>query len=335
MRESIRLVSYGIGAIGRKIALSLTQKKGVEIVGAVDAAKNLLGKDLGEVLGLGATMGVEITDEPERLFSDIEADVVVHATTSHLETVAPQIMGCVAAGLNVVSTCEELSYPYHKHEKLAKRLDSMAKKQGVTVLGTGINPGYLMDTLPIVLTAPCLRVDGIRVVRMMDSSKRRRPFQEKIGTGLSVEEFQRRIDKGEITGHVGLVESISMIVSALGWKLDELRELPPEAVISDKELITPYKTVLKGDVAGLRSVAHGIRGGREAITLEFVAHANVEEEYDSIQIDGEPPIYEIIKGGVHGDTGTVAIVTNSIPKVLKAPPGLVTMKDLPLPSAAA
>jgi hypothetical protein len=212
-------------------------------------------------------------------------------------------------------------------------LDAAAKKHCVTVLGTGINPGYLMDTLPIVLSAPCTEVRRVRVRRVMYSGNRRASFQKKIGTGLSQEEFKRLIDEGKITGHVGLVESAAMLSSALGLKIDEIREPPPEPVVSDREVVTTYTTVKPGQVAGLRSVAIGLRGGREVVSLEFVAHANVKRPYDAVSIDGEPPVRERIEGGIHGDAGTVGMVFNAIPKVLNSPPGLVTMVDLPLPSA--
>ncbi|MEM0041983.1 MAG: NADP-binding protein, partial [Candidatus Korarchaeum sp.] len=155
----------------------------------------------------------------------------------------------------------------------------------------------------------------------------------KIGTGLSPEEFRRMIEEKKITGHVGLTESIAMIAAALGWKLDEIKEFPPEPVIADREVTTTYTTVKPGQVAGLKSIAHGIKDGKPVIILEFISHALVEEEHDTVIIEGTPRIEEKKIGGVHGDIGTVAVVINMIPKVIKAAPGLVTMKDLPIPSA--
>lgn len=333
MDNKIRVVIYGVGAIGSSVARAALGRKGLEIVGAVDISKEKVGRDLGELLGLGRTLGVTVSDNPEDLFSSLRADVVLHSTSSYLRDVHPQLEACIKAEMNVISTCEELSYPYYKYPELSRRLDEMAKEYGVAVLGTGINPGYLMDTLPLVLTAPCLEVRRIKVTRVMDSSKRRIPFQKKIGTGLTLEEFRRLIDDKKITGHVGLIESIAMIADALGWKLDEIRELPPEAVLAEREIVTSYTTVKPGQVAGLRSVAHGVRGGENLITLEFVSHADVKEEYDAISIEGVPNINQKIIGGVHGDVGTVAMVLNSIPKVLNAQPGLWTMKDLALPSS--
>ncbi|HIE22672.1 MAG TPA: hypothetical protein EYP68_00380 [Candidatus Korarchaeota archaeon] len=334
MENTIKVICYGVGVIGSKIARTILEKKGISIVGAIDIAKDKVRKDLGEVLGLDKELGVTITDDPEELFSNVEADIVVHCTSSYLPKVYPQIVQCVKAELNVISTCEELSFPFDKYPELASRIDKLAIDYGVTVLGTGINPGYLMDTLPIILTAPCLSVEYIEVTRMMNSAKRRIPFQEKIGTGLTKEEFMEKMKNKVITGHVGLYESISMIAAALGWKLDKIEELDPEPVLADKDLETPYTKVPRGYVAGLKSIAKGYMNGKEVIVLNFVAYAHAPEEYDEIIIRGEPNIHQKIIGGVHGDTGTVAMVVNAIPKVLNARPGLLTMKEISIPSAA-
>ena len=333
MENEVEVILFGLGPMGRLIAKCILEKKGLRVVGAVDVAKDIVGKDLGEILELDQNFGITITDNAEGLISRIKADIAVIATSSCLKDVYPQIALCVKAGINVISTCEELSYPYYKYPALSCEIDELAKKYGATVLGTGINPGYLMDALPIVLTGPCQCVGSIKVTRMMNSSTRRIPYQKKIGTGLTSEEFRKMIEEKKITGHVGLVESIAMIAAALGWQLDEIKEFPPAPVIAEKEIVTSFTTVKPGYVAGLESVAHGIRNGKPVIVLEFVSHAAVEEEYDAVSIEGVPKIYEKIAGGVHGDLGTVAMVVNMIPKVLNARPGLFTMKDLPVPSA--
>jgi hypothetical protein len=332
MENEIKVVLFGVGPLGVAIARGMLEKKGMRIVGVVDTAKDLVGKDLGEVLKLGKTLGVMVTDDAKSLLSKLRPKMAIIATKSTVKGIYPELTMCIKAGVNVVSTCEGLSYPYHKEPRLSAEIDKLAKKHDVAVLGTGINPGYLMDALPITLTGPCLRVDSMRVTRMMDSSKRRIPFQKKIGTGLTPDQFEKNIREKVITGHVGLVESIAMIASALGWKLDSITELPPEPIIAKKEVTTPYTIVKPGHVAGLKSVAHGTKGGKPVIVLEFVANALVEEEYDAISIDGIPNVNQKIIGGVHGDIGTVAVILNMIPKVLNAAPGLATMKDLPSPS---
>jgi hypothetical protein len=331
--EKINVIIYGCGVMGQRVADALLDKESFEIVGAVDIAPELVGRDLGEVIDAQKELGVKIESDADALFSQINADAVVLTTTSHLESVFPQISQCVNAGLNVISTCEELSYPWKRNPEFAQKIDDLAKEKGVTVVGTGINPGFLMDSLPLTLTAPCLKVSSVKVIRMMDSSKRRVPFQEKVGTGLTQADFRDKIDNKVITGHVGLLESIYMIAEGLGWELDEAVELPPQPAIDEEEIETALGTVKPGNVVGLASVAFGKKEGKEVITLEFNANAAVDEEYDEIIIGGEPPIHEKIIGGVHGDIGTVAVTINTIPRAVRAPAGIQLMKDLPPPSA--
>lgn len=327
--EKISVIIYGCGVMGRKIAEALDEKVSMDVVGAVDIDPQLAGKDLGELFDSPKKTGIAIESDADRLFSQIRAQAVVLTTTSYLKDVFPQIRQCLNAGLNVISTCEELSYPWRREPDLSQKIDNLAKEKGMTVTGTGINPGFLMDTLPLVLTAPCLKVDSIRVTRMMDSSKRRIPFQKKIGTGLTQQEFQQKIQNKDITGHVGLLESVYMIAAGLGWETIEAMELPPEPVIDEEEIQTGLGTVQPGDVIGLTSVAFGKKDGKEVITLEFSANAGVDEEYDEIVIEGKPRIHQKIIGGVHGDIGTVAVTINTIPRVVEDAPGLKLMKDLP------
>ncbi len=327
--EKINVIVYGCGVMGRRVAQALSSKRSLEVVGATDIDPDLVGKDLGELFDPCQETRIPIQKEAEGLFSRVEARAVVLTTTSHLTTVFPQVKQCVMAGLNVISTCEELSFPWKRHPELAHKIDDLAKERGVSVTGTGINPGFLMDTLPLIMTAPCLDVKSVKVTRMMDSSKRRLPFQRKIGTGLTQQEFQQKMEEKVITGHVGLLESIHMVASGLGWGLDEAIERPPEPVIAEKDVQTAVGMVKPGDVIGLTSLAFGRKDGQEVISLKFSANAGVDEEYDEILITGEPNIHQKIIGGVHGDIGTVAVTINSIPRVVSAPAGLVLMKDLP------
>jgi len=332
--RNIRVVLYGIGAMGSLIAKEVTRRRGIEIVGVIDAAKDKIGRDLGDLLGLKESLGVAVSDDADSVLSAADADVVVHATSSFLKDVYPQIRKIVERGTSVISTCEELSYPYVSDVKIAEDVDRMAKEHNVTVLGTGINPGFLMDTLAIVLTAVCRDIKRIEVRRVMDASTRRIPFQKKIGAGLSVEEFNDMIRKKLITGHVGLKQSIAMIADALGWVLQSIEVKDAEPVIAEKPLDSGAVKVDRGYVAGLKQSAIGIKEGKPVIVLEFQAYIGAEEEYDSVTIIGTPEIRQKISPCVHGDVGTASIIVNSIPKVLNAAPGLVTMKDLPLPSAA-
>lgn len=331
--EKIRVVLYGVGAVGSLIANFLLQKEGIEIVGAVDIARDKVGKDLGDVLQTGKRLGVVISNDPKAVLSKACADVVVHSTNSFLRDVYQQIAPLAEFGVNVVSTCEELSYPYVSEPELAKKLDVLGIKYGVSFLGAGVNPGFLMDTLVITLTGACQRVDRIRVERVLNAANRRLPFQKKIGAGLTVNEFRREIEEKAITGHVGLQQSIGMIANALRWELDKIQVDPAQPVIAERNIESKRVKVKKGQVVGLRQRAHGIMRRKEVITLDFQAYVGAKEEHDSITIDGVPPIKQTIKPCVNGDIATVALVVNSIPKVMNATPGLVTMKDLPIPSA--
>ncbi|MCW4055850.1 MAG: dihydrodipicolinate reductase [Candidatus Bathyarchaeota archaeon] len=332
--DGIKVLLYGVGAVGSLIARFLVQKQGVEIVGAIDVAKEKVGKDLGEILEVGKHLGVVISDNPESVLTRVKPDIVIHTTFSYLEDVFPQLSELVNHGVNVVSTCEELSYPHHSEPRLAEKLDLLAKKSGVTVLGTGINPGFLMDTLVITLTAVCQRIDRIEVVRVMDAATRRIPFQRKVGAGLSLEGFLRAIEEKRITGHVGLDQSVAMIAAALAWELDSVKVDSVTPVVAEEPVRSEAVEVRAGHVAGLKQVAKGYRRGAEVITLEFQAYVGAEEEFDSIVIEGVPKVNQRITPCVHGDLGTVAMVVNAIPKVINASPGLMTMKDLPVPSAA-
>ncbi|MBN1223348.1 MAG: dihydrodipicolinate reductase [Candidatus Aminicenantes bacterium] len=330
--QKLNVIIYGCGVMGRKATEALLNKESFSIVGAIDIDPALVGKDLGEILDNPTQIGVIIDKDADALFSRVKADAVVLTTTSHFKSVQPQITQCINAGLNVVSTCEELSYPWKRIPELAEEIDKMAKEAGVTIVGTGINPGYLMDSFPLVLTAPCLRVDSVKVTRMMNSAKRRIPFQKKVGTSMTPDEFRQKIEDKVITGHVGLLESINMIADGLGWKLDKAVELPPEAVIAKDPIETGMGRVEPGNVIGLKSIAYAERAGKKIINLEFFAYAGVVEEYDEVIVEGVPRIHERIIGGVHGDIGTVAVTINTIPNAVSASPGVKTMKDLPAAS---
>ena len=321
--------------MGRRIAKFLVEKEGVEIVGAIDVAEDKIGRDLGEVLGIEKKLGVVVSDGVGVVLSRAQADVMVHATTSFLRQGYPQIAKALAHGVNVVSTCEELSYPYFLNADIARKLDELAKKHGATVLGTGVNPGFVMDTLPITLTGACQKVDAIKVTRSLDAANRRVPFQKKIGAGLTSQELKQKLEKREITAHVGLEQSMNLIASALGWELDEVKVAPVKLVIAEKRVASKVEggvTVEPGQVAGLKQSGWALKEGKRVITLDMHAYMGAEE-YELYTIEGVPPINLKNTPCMHGDLSTVAVIVNSIPKVINAPPGLVTMKDLPIPSA--
>jgi len=333
-KEKIRVVCYGVGAVGTRIAKFLLTKQGVQIVGAIDVAKEKIGKDLGQILETDKKLGVTVSDDVDSVMKKACCDVVINATSSYLKDVYSQIAPLAKYGVNVVSTCEELSYPYVTEPELANKLEALGVKYAMSFLGTGINPGFLMDTLVISLTGVCQKINRIRVERVMNAATRRVPFQKKVGAGLTVTEFRKKMANGEITGHVGLEQSIGMVASALRWELDKIQVEQAEPVIATEEVKSDAITVKKGQVAGLKQIARGTMNRKDVITLDFQAYIGAKQEYDAITIDGVPPIHEKISPCVHGDQATVAMIVNSIPKIMNAPPGLLTMKDLPVPSAA-
>ena len=330
MDQKYTVLQVGLGPMGQLIAKLLLKRQNISFTGVIDINPELTSKKLGSIIDEDSNLIVR--SNFEELLSQETPDISIIATSSSLEKVAPLIKQAIVYGSNVISLCEELSYPYKKYPDLSEDLDSLARSSEVSILGTGINPGYLMDVLPIIMTAPCQKVDSIKVTRMMNSGKRREPFQRKIGTGLSIEQFKEKISKKDITGHVGLEQSIQMICAALGFTYEEIEESMPEAVIAEEDFITSYgEKVVKGNVRGLQSKAKAIFNNNKIVSLDFFAYAGDHEEYDSIEIKGVPNIFQKIIGGVHGDIGTAAMVVNLIPKVINAPSGLLTMKDLSLP----
>jgi 4-hydroxy-tetrahydrodipicolinate reductase len=300
----------------------------MEIVGAVDIAKEMLGKDLGEILGV-QPLGVHVTDNAERLFAKVQADVVVHTAGSRLKKIFGQIEEILRGGKNIVTSAEELLFPVPENAELSRKIDQLAREKGVTVLGTGVNPGFVMDALPLALTGICQEVREVHVERVVDASTRRHPLQRKIGAGMTPDLFREKIAEKAL-GHVGLRESLYLIADRLRFTLDEVREAI-EPVIAEKSLKTDYFELKPGDVAGIRNVGEGIRGGKKIVTLDLQMYIGARDPHDSVRIVGTPDLRLRIEGGVAGDQATAAILVNSIPAVIAAAPGLVTVKDLPAP----
>ncbi|MFX0049076.1 MAG: hypothetical protein ACFE8G_13070, partial [Candidatus Hermodarchaeota archaeon] len=322
MKNKFEVIQVGLGSMGKIIAQLLLKRENISLKGVVDIDPNLQGKDLGELTNENKGENIIVESDLKKVLSKNRIDVTITATSSSLKKVAPIITTAVESGSNVISICEELSYPFQYYPKLSEDLNALALSNNVTIVGTGINPGYLMDLLPIIITAPCQNVKSIVITRMMNSAKRRVSFQRKIGTGLSPTDFRNKIDKKEITGHVGLTQSIQMICDALGFSYDTIKEFPAQEIITEKDFTTSYgENVPKGYICGLQSKAVATKDGKNLILLDFLAYAGEHEEYDSIDVEGTPNIHQKIVGGVHGDLGTSAMVVNLIPTVIKARSG--------------
>ena len=328
MKKKIRVIQYGIGPIGASIARLMRHKPFLEIVGAIDSDPRKAGRDLGEVVGAAdAPWGVLVSADAAPVLAK-PADIVIHSTSSYLTSVMDQLLACVAAGLCIVSTCEELSYPFRKHPDLSRTLDTAAKEEGVALIGTGVNPGFVMDKLPLTLSAAAQRIDCLSAVRVVDASKRRLPLQKKIGAGMTPDEFRAQVQAGVIKHH-GLPESIAMVADGLGLALDDISETI-EPMIAPEVIRTEFLEVAPGQVAGVHQVARGMAAGKEKIFMELKMYVGAKDPADTIVLKGEPDLTLTIAGGTHGDVATAAVVVNSIPSILAANAGLRTSRDLPL-----
>jgi len=326
----IRVLHFGLGPIGAAVVRQCAARRGFRIVGAVDIDPAKAGKDLGEVAGVGRKLKVPVSEDAKKAIKASKPDVVVLCTQSSLKKVMPQMEAILKLKVPIVSTTEELAYPTKGNMKYARAIHEMAKKARVAVLGTGVNPGFTMDALPITLTGVCERVESIRVDRIQDARVRRLPFQQKIGAGLTREQFMRKVDDGSVR-HVGLAESVSMIADAMGWKLDKVTdEIQPKIAI--ETVASEYLAVDPGYVCGIVQDGVGYRKGEPVITLHMEAYLGAPESFDAVEVSGSPALKMKIAGGVHGDIATASITVNSIPKVIAAAPGLHTMRDMPIPS---
>ena len=327
---NIRVLHFGLGPIGTAIAKLVAARPGFKIVGAIDIDPAKVGRDVGDLIGSRRRLGVKVSADVARALKAAKPDVVVHCTSSSIKKVLPEIEAILKSKASIVSTTEELAYPAYTHVRQGKQIDAWAQKAKAAVVATGVNPGFAMDVLPIMLTAAAERIDRITINRVQDARARRLPFQQKIGAGLTTEQFQEKVDDGSVR-HVGMTESIAMIADALGWTLDRITD-DIQAKIASVTISSEFLAVDPGYVCGIVQDGIGYRKGKPAIRLHLEAYLGAPDTFDSVEIDGVPALSVRIAGGIHGDVATAALVVNTIPKVLAAAPGLHTMRDLPLPS---
>lgn len=336
MSKPIRVVQFGVGPIGQECIRTILAKEAtglIQLVGAIDVDPEKAGKDVAEILGRSERSGIVVRNDVDAVLSDTPADVVLHTTSSFLDIVHHQLVQCVRRGVHVVSSTEELSYPYDRHPELSTELEALAKQHGVAIVGTGVNPGYAMDSLALIATGVCSDVRELHVERVVDAGKRRLPLQKKVGAGMTIAEFAEEKKSGRF-GHIGLRESLLFVAEGLGWSLDRIEEnLDP--VISDRDVQTPFMTVANGSVAGIHHAIAGYVDGNAILTLDLKMYVGAREPHDAVHVDGSPPIDLVVREGIFGDTATVAALVNAIPLVMKSEPGLHTMMDLPIPRAFA
>jgi len=326
VRKKIRAIQYGVGPIGASIVKLLREKDTVDIVGAIDSDPAKIGRDLADVVGASdGPWGIKVSGDSKGVL-DQSADIVMHTTSSSLPKVIDQLLACLDVGSCVVSTCEELSYPYRTYPELAAKLDKAAKESGVALVGTGVNPGFVMDKLVVTLAAVSQRIDHVKALRIVDASKRREPLQRKIGAGMSVEEFHSKVKEG-IIKHVGLPESVALVADSLGLRVDEITE-SIEPKVATERVQTEFLAVEPGQVAGVHQIARGLSEGNELIYMELQMYVGAKDPADTIELTGHPDISLVIPGGSHGDIATASVAVNSIPAILEAQSGLRTSRDL-------
>ncbi|MFQ5571923.1 MAG: dihydrodipicolinate reductase [Rhodothermales bacterium] len=336
MPTPIRVVQYGLGPIGLASAKIILEKQvsgHIHLVGAIDIDPIKKGRDLAELLGLDEPSGIVVSGDAARVLAETKPDVVVHTTSSFLDRIRDQFVLCAEAGAHVVSSTEELSFPFDRHPGLSSDLDQVAKKHGVVFLGTGVNPGFAMDTLVLTATGVCTDVSSIRVERVVDAGKRREPLQRKVGAGLTTALFEEKKKTG-MFGHIGLRESLLLVADGLGWTFDRIEEtLDP--MIAGTDVHTPYFDVRQGDVAGIHHAITGFTQQTALLSLDLKMYVGAPDPRDAVYVEGTPPIDLVVRGGIFGDTATIAALINAVPQVLVGQPGLRTMKDLPIPRAFA
>lgn len=334
--QPIRILQWGLGAMGSGMARLMLEKPGLKIVAAVDGRPDYVGKDLGEVLGSGKPLGVTVTNQPEDVLNKQNVDLVLLATTSWTKEQMPDLRKIITAGINCISIAEELAAPEAQNPALAEEIDALAKQYGVSILGTGVNPGFVLDLLVVALSGVCHHVERIEASRVNDLSPYGPTVMRTQGVGTTPEAFAAGVADGSIVGHVGFPESIRMISDALGLAVDRIVETR-EPIISTVYRETPYVKVQPGMVAGCRHIGIGYRGDVEVVKLvhpqQIHPHLEGQDTGDYINIYGKPEIHMANKPEIAGGIATMGVAVNMIPHVVAATPGLKRMIDLPVPAA--
>ena len=325
--SGIPVVVMGLGDIGKAIVRGVLLRPEMELVGVADPRPDLAGRPLSEVLGAKAP-GVVVAADVSELLGAARGGVLLQATRSHFQDVLSELTQAVRAGASVVSTCEELAWPWLRSEEAADELDRLCEERNVAVLGTGVNPGFVLDRLPAFLGQVTAGVRHVRGLRVVDASRRRPALLKKIGAGLGEDEFHEAAERG-LVGHVGLSESAALVAAAVGLALDEVEEELVPLVSQEGERGDRFGSeVGSGKVAGLMQTARVFADEREVVRLELTLAIGAENPRDEVELDADPPLKVIVPGGVPGEPATVAAVLNAVAAVTELR-GLVTVLDLP------
>ena len=328
--KKIKVAQFGLGPIGLESLRFAAEQPWIEIVGAVDNDPQKYGRSLVDLTGLPLLDGLSLCPTLEELFRETQPDVILHTASSSVAATLQQIRPALELGLAVASTCEELIYPALKSPTLANELNVLCLYTKARLVATGVNPGFVMDLLPLCLTGVCRAVESIRVERVVNASTRRQSLQAKIGSGQDPDEFRTKLATGQ-AGHAGLRESAALVAHVMGWKLDDLTE-SGEPVIAHREIVTKYFHVPAGRTCGIHQRVVGTENGAEKLVLELKMHLDAPAPRDVITVRGRPDLDVVIKGGVAGDDATIAALINVVPRLLAAPPGLRLLHELAAPS---
>ncbi|MCE4614487.1 MAG: dihydrodipicolinate reductase [Desulfurococcales archaeon] len=319
----MRFAIYGLGPIGGLIS-KVAIARGYEPIAAIDIDPNKIGRDMGEIISIGEKMDVRVSGDPKVLY-EVKPDIVFHATGTWFHDIYKQLVHAIDSGADIVSTCETLSYPYYRYPELSSLLDEYAKTRGVTVLGTGINPGFLLDSLPAFMSTSMAILEKIVAVRSLDASKRRTSFQKKIGVNMDPEQYKKALASGELTGHVGFAESVLLLSQIAGLDIDRIKE-GQEPIVATEKVSVNGMEVDEGRVIGVIGFGKGFIENKEVLRIEMRAGIGFKN-YEEIKLIGEPET-TWRSTGTHGDLGTAAVIVNIASRVLDQQPGLITMADL-------
>jgi 2,4-diaminopentanoate dehydrogenase len=325
----IKLAQFGLGPIGLETLKLAATKPWAEVIGGIDIDPAKIGRDLAELTGMKALRRRRVYGSLEELVRHAKPDIIFHTAVSKFKDAFTQIEPMARRGISVVSSCEELLFPQLREPKLAAKLDNICRRAGARVVGTGVNPGFVMDLLPVCLTGVSREVHAVHVQRVVNASTRRGPLQRKIGSGWPPAEFRRLFKQGK-AGHAGLKESLALIAHCLGWRAENIVETG-DAVVADHNIRTQHLEVKKGQTCGLHQRAEAKVKGKTCLTLDIRMYLDARNPHDAVQIEGVPPLDVVINGGVAGDQATVAALVNAARSLLQAPAGLLLITDLPVP----
>lgn len=334
--ENVKVIIWGLGAMGGGIADMLLTKKGIDIVGVADRAQKV-GQSMYDCIKTEKGDRPDVTIQAaEDIIKPGAADIVILCTDSFTKNAFPKLKFIMEQGINAITSAEEMAYPAAQEPELAAELDKIAKENGVSCLGTGINPGHIMDLLVLVMTGCMTNVEHILSKRVNSLSPFGPTVMEEQGIGISVEEFNERKANGTMSGHVGFAESIGMMAEGLGLTVDKFsQDMNPIATDVDRK--SPYGFAAAGSCAGVAMEADATLSNGMEIRMEHPQQIEPEQvgiqTGDYVIIKGTPNINMVNSPEVEGGQGTIAMCANMIPQVINAEPGLQTMITLPIPRA--